>query len=233
MPLPPPPPAARCDNGIVVHRDWSQLKEMREGVKQTRGVPRGKRAGQQDEEQQQQQGEQGVQGGQGGQQQGGHQPFMGFNVEIQVQKVRNKTTGMRGRALLEYDAASGRYHEVGQGPAHGAAATAGAAAAAGAAGAGAGQVPLAAGGGEEGRWSYAREGLGEGLDVEDLEEWEEGEEEEQELVDDALLDERRDGEVLSEVTRRQIEVINLMEEGKGARAEQEQPEWTQERDEVE
>jgi hypothetical protein len=65
----------RCDNGIVVHRDWSQLKELREGAKQ-RGRPA------------QQQADAAAAPG-GGEQQaaGGAQPFMGFNVEILVQKV--------------------------------------------------------------------------------------------------------------------------------------------------
>jgi hypothetical protein len=74
--------------------------------------------------------------------------------------VRNKTTGSRGVAALEYHPASGRYYELGQGPtAAAAAAASGGAAVPGAAGAAAAGGPAAVGAGGE-RWSKAREGEG-------------------------------------------------------------------------
>ncbi|KIY92620.1 hypothetical protein MNEG_15342 [Monoraphidium neglectum] len=111
---------------------------------------------------------------------------MGFTVEIQVQKVRSKTAGTRGIAVLEYDAASGQYHEVGQGPAGG------------------GEGASSAGG----AWR-AREGPAggvEGWDEEDEgEDGLDGGEEEGGTAradDDGLLGEQWDGEVLEFVGRR-------------------------------
>lgn len=181
------PRPARCDNGIVVHRDWSQLRELRD----TRRAPgrAAKAAGAQ---------EPGAAGGGGGAQQGQeaaaqpapqqpqHAPFLGFQVEIQVQKVRSKTTGQRGVAVLEYDAASGRYHELGRGPASAAAAAAASAAAGGAA-----SVADAGVGA-----SLAREGAEAGVEVEDVDELAEL------AVDEDLLGARRESEVLDFVGRR-------------------------------
>jgi len=197
---------AKCDNGIVVHRDWSQLKEMTKETRAGRGRPPSA-AGQQ-QSSPPPDGAHSPGGGSGSpaaadqQQQAGDQPFLGFCVDIQIQKVRNKTTGSRGVAVLEYNAASGRYHEVGQGPVQSAAA---------ASGAGAQQQQQQQQQGE--RFSLAREGLGDNVEVTEIGG-------ESSRVDDALLEARRDQEVLLSVKERVFDYTKAREQQGGGDEEE-------------
>ncbi|GBF88530.1 hypothetical protein Rsub_01245 [Raphidocelis subcapitata] len=195
---------AKCDNGIVVHRDWSQLRELKDGGPRRRrgGEGAAGAAGQQ----QQPDGGGGQAQEPGAPRQPEGQPFLGFKVEIQIQKVRNKTTGSRGVAMLEYDPASGRYFELGCAPAS-------AASAGGGAGGLAAGAAAAAAAGE--RRNLAREGAG--VDVMDEEEGEE-EEEGGGGVDDALFEARLRQDAAVEVKLRAAGVVDLTESRERAAA---------------
>lgn len=116
----------------------------------------------------------------------------------QVEKVRNKMTGTKGVAYLEYDPASGRYYELGQGPQRASGNGGGGGGAPGAAGDGGG-----GGNGDAPDGSWAREqARGYQIDVADApcapavgggaREW----------VDDALLRQRQDQDALNGVKAR-------------------------------
>ena len=199
---------AKCDNGIVVHRDWSQLKDLRggggaaggAGGRQGQGRPRSKSAAVDSGGGEEQQAGGGGGGGKGGEEgDGGAGAFLGCPVQILVQKVRSKTTGSRGVALLDYDPTCGRYHELGEAPRRDATgAVIGADSGGGAAG--------AAGGGDGGAPSLAREGAADGLVVTDAAEAGDGapaqQQQQQQRVDDALAEARYQQEQLLGVKAR-------------------------------
>jgi hypothetical protein len=174
----------------VVHRDWSQLKELKDGAKPrgraAQGAPAGADAADPTAAA-------GAAGGPGA----AAAPYMGFNVEILVQKVRNKGTGSRGVAALEYQPSSGRYFELGQGGGGAGAGVTGAAVA----GAAAANGARGHGGGGEGRASLAREGAGL-VEVEDAPEGG-GSDDSLGGVSDDLRRQRHDQEELQRFKQRQ------------------------------
>jgi hypothetical protein len=112
----------KTDNGIIVHRNWSKLKELQQRAAAAKAAGSGSKPrkpvlprdpigngngadaaaaegqGEVNEEQQK------------------ALHAAEYEVEVIVEKVRNKTTGSRGSCVLVYDRATGRYHEQGQEP---------------------------------------------------------------------------------------------------------------------
>jgi hypothetical protein len=110
----------KTDNGIIVHRNWSKLKELQQraaGDKAAGGGSSKRRAalpvsGNGSEA------DAAAADGQAALSEEEKQALHNAEYEVQVivEKVRNKTTGSRGQCVLVYDRATGRYHEQGEGP---------------------------------------------------------------------------------------------------------------------
>ncbi|KAF6262532.1 hypothetical protein COO60DRAFT_1699247 [Scenedesmus sp. NREL 46B-D3] len=114
----------KTDNGIIVHRNWSKLKELQEraagdeaaaGGSKRRPAAERNGSGAEAAAAAAAAAEGGLAGiGDEQQQQALHNAE--FEVQVIVEKVRNKTTGSRGACVLVYDRATGRYHEQGEDP---------------------------------------------------------------------------------------------------------------------
>jgi len=130
----------KTDNGIIVHREWSRMKELQQRQAAAAGVGRQGRA-------QAAAGEVQVTAGSASSSSSSsnrrrrsssasatekvdeadeadsRQPdtvnHAAYEVHIIVEKVRNKTTGCKGECMLLYDRVTGRYREVGQEPVRG------------------------------------------------------------------------------------------------------------------
>jgi hypothetical protein len=115
----------KADNGIIVHRDWSRMRELQQRAAVGR---QGKQPGVADASRPSNGNGTNSGGGESGS--GGSFAAGGagstaaaaaatekeYEVQIIVEKVRNKTTGCKGECVLVYDRVSGRYHEPGQQP---------------------------------------------------------------------------------------------------------------------
>jgi hypothetical protein len=106
----------KTDNGIIVHRNWSKLKELQDRAA-------GEKAGGGSSKRRSSNGNSAeaigfAEGGQGVDEQQQQQALQNaeFEVQVIVEKVRNKTTGSRGQCVLMYDRVTGRYHELGEDP---------------------------------------------------------------------------------------------------------------------
>jgi hypothetical protein len=107
----------KTDNGIIVHRNWSKLKELQDraaGDKAGGGSSKRRPALQQSSNGNGADAAAPAEGGDEQQQQALQNAE--FEVQIIVEKVRNKTTGSRGQCVLVYDRVTGRYHEQGEDP---------------------------------------------------------------------------------------------------------------------
>jgi hypothetical protein len=111
----------KTDNGIIVHRNWSKLKELQDraaGDKAGGGGSKKRPAPQQSSSGNGAEAAGSAEGGQGGDEQQQQLALQNaeFEVQVIVEKVRNKTTGSRGQCVLMYDRVTGRYHELGEDP---------------------------------------------------------------------------------------------------------------------
>jgi twinkle protein len=85
----------KADNGIVVHRLWNRLSEMQDrGGQPGRVQPRSRSSTPTPSHPS-----------------SGGAAMEDVEVQIRVEKVRNKTTGCQGECALEYDRVTGRYQE--------------------------------------------------------------------------------------------------------------------------
>lgn len=89
----------KADNGIVVHRLWSRLSEMQD------------RGGQHGRVQPRSSSRSSSPAPAPASSSGSPAAMEDLEVQIRVEKVRNKTTGCQGECALEYDRATGRYYE--------------------------------------------------------------------------------------------------------------------------
>lgn len=105
----------KADNGIVVHRDWSKMKEMQQRAGNEKGGSR--RASRSSSPQP----DGNIDRGSGITQSADSDSAASahnieFEVQIKVEKIRNKTSGARGMVVLVYDRVTGRYHQIGEEP---------------------------------------------------------------------------------------------------------------------
>eukprot|EP00878_Enallax_costatus_P020576 GHUV01021757.1.p1 GENE.GHUV01021757.1~~GHUV01021757.1.p1 ORF type:complete len:704 (+),score=272.75 GHUV01021757.1:606-2717(+) len=109
----------KADNGIVVHRDWSKMKEMQQRAAAEKGSSSGRRSSRRNSPEPGESSNSSSKNGTvGGADSDPAAPAhnIEYEVQIKVEKVRNKTSGTKGMAVLVYDRITGRYHEVGEQP---------------------------------------------------------------------------------------------------------------------
>lgn len=99
----------KTDNGIVVHRNWSKVKELQQKAAKAAKQSSGKKAGSADSRQT-------ADAGSSPDGDSAVEHKSEFEVQVFVEKVRNKTSGSRGDTVLVYDRVTGRYHEPGLEP---------------------------------------------------------------------------------------------------------------------
>lgn len=113
----------KTDNGIIVHRNWAKLKELqqRAAADKAAGSSSGKRRPALPHTSNGNSSDAAAAAGDGqaavSEEQQQHALHNAeFEVQVIVEKVRNKTTGSRGQCVLVYDRATGRYHEPDEAP---------------------------------------------------------------------------------------------------------------------
>lgn len=111
----------KTDNGVVVHRDWSKMKELQQRAGKGKSSRRFSSSSVADGTSAAEQASSSGAGAavaaddsEAAAEAGAHKPE--FEVQIHIEKVRNKTTGYKGSCVLVYDRVTGRYRQLNQEP---------------------------------------------------------------------------------------------------------------------